>query len=66
MKHMQSTFQAENRGLHKHAQPELKKRCAYKKNKSVSVALQQLALSIISVLVYHLQTAFFALINAKW
>ena len=31
IKHMLSTFQAENRGLNKHSQPELKKRCAYKK-----------------------------------
>ena len=29
--HMPSTFQTENRGLHKHTQPELKKGCALKK-----------------------------------
>ena len=30
IKHMLSTFQAENRVLHKHTQPQLKKKCAYK------------------------------------
>ena len=35
IKHMLSTFQAENRGLHKYAQPELKKGVLIKK-KSVS------------------------------
>ena len=29
---MLSTFEAENRHLNKHTEPQLKKRCAYKKN----------------------------------
>ena len=33
IKHMLSTFKAEKRGLDKHTQPELKKRCAYKRKK---------------------------------
>ena len=33
---MLSTFEAENRHLDKHTEPQLKKRCAYKKKKGIS------------------------------
>ena len=37
---MLSSFQAENRGLHKHTQPELNKRCAYRKDKFVRTTIR--------------------------
>ena len=37
IKHMLSTFEAENRHLDKHTEPQLKKRCAYKNKMYIRV-----------------------------
>ena len=40
---MLSTFEAENRHLDKHTEPQLKKRCAYKKKKVYMKILRHIA-----------------------
>ena len=45
IKHMLSTFKAEKRGLDKHTQPELKKRCMLKKFKKFQNAKKSVCLN---------------------
>ena len=50
---MLSTFEAENRHLDKHTEPQLKKRCAYKKKMCMEAL--ELSLKLLNFLCFNLQ-----------